>query len=688
MDNISFQPHLIQTTLGSDSPVKHATNMVECLRYLARVRPNDTALITVNTDKSLHFSYQELEQKVLALAAYLQKKFVRGDRALILQGNDEQYVISFLACLYAGLVAVPIFPPESMREKHLSRLVAIAEDASPSCLLTTSTFLSLIKSHVSTLNEITAIAVDCICDTAYEQWEAYSPTTNDIAFLQYTSGSTATPKGVMVSHGNLFSNEMAIQKGFSIQPDDIMVSWLPLYHDMGLIGGLLQPLFSGIPVVLMSPAYFLQSPIRWLEVISHYKGTVSGGPDFSYRLCLERIKQSQLLELDLSSWRIAMSGAEPIRHDTLTLFADKFSVSHFSADALFPSYGLAEATLFVSGCGHNGITANRFNVDALTKNKAELDEQGQFLVSSGFVAEQHQIAIMATDNMFAVPDGDIGEIWVSGPSVARGYWKNDQATADTFIEYKEQRWLRTGDLGFVYQQELYITGRMKDVIILRGHNLYPQDIERVIEEECYFVRKGRIAAFSVTKPDGTEGIGLALEVPTKVKKQISLNTLFSALAETLSSLCQESISVVLLLNKGTLPKTSSGKLQRSACRKSLKGNLLGSSLDSYACYFFGEIIGGESEKEQLEERIDDELQQEIAQMWCEVLENTELRLSPTSNFFILGGNSVQAIRLLALISERFDITIQPADFLESPTIAALAELIELILIEEIEQTTV
>lgn len=171
MDNISFQPHLIQTTLGSDSPVKHATNMVECLRYLARVRPNDTALITVNTDKSLHFSYQELEQKVLALAAYLQKKFVRGDRALILQGNDEQYVISFLACLYAGLVAVPIFPPESMREKHLSRLVAIAEDASPSCLLTTSTFLSLIKSHVSTLNEITAIAVDCICDTAYEQWK-------------------------------------------------------------------------------------------------------------------------------------------------------------------------------------------------------------------------------------------------------------------------------------------------------------------------------------------------------------------------------------------------------------------------------------------------------------------------------------------------------------------------------------
>ena len=236
-------------TSGCDFPSKHASNLVECLRYLARVRANDTALITVKKSGARHFSYQELEGKVQALAAILQQQFSPGDRALILHDNDEHYVVSFLACLYAGLVAVPIFPPESMREKHLSRLIAIAEDAKPVCLLTASVLLKLLDAKVPALNKINAIAVDQVEDSLAEQWLDFNPSSDHIAFLQYTSGSTAAPKGVMVSHANLLANEIAMQKGFSVTQEDIFISWLPLYHDMGLIGGLLQPIFVGVAVV-------------------------------------------------------------------------------------------------------------------------------------------------------------------------------------------------------------------------------------------------------------------------------------------------------------------------------------------------------------------------------------------------------------------------------------------------------
>ena len=677
-------------TPGIDLPKIHASNMVECLRYLARVRPNDSALITVKVSGEGHYSYQQLENKVKALAAILQQKFTPGDRALILHDNDEHYVVSFLACLYAGLVAVPIFPPESMREKHLARLLAIAEDAQPVCLLTASAFIELLGTNVPSLSKVHSIAVDQVQDDLAVQWQDYNAKSDDIAFLQYTSGSTAAPKGVMVSHGNLFANEIAIEKGFSVTQDDVFVSWLPLYHDMGLIGGLLQPLFIGIPVVLMSPAFFLEKPIRWLEAVSHYRGTVSGGPDFSYRLCMERIKPEQVAALDLSCWRLAFSGAEPVRHDTLAQFSEQFSANSFSKNALCPCYGLAEATLYVAGSARGqGMLAQQFCSQSLAKNSVETNSDGAFLVACGYTADDHQVAIMAIDTKGEVDllaDDKIGEIWVSGPSIAQGYWRNDEATAETFVEYKGKRWLRTGDLGFIYQQQLYITGRMKDLIILRGHNLYPQDIERAIETECDFVRKGRIAAFSVTKPDGSEGIGLALEIPKSLKKLIPVATLFDALGETISTICREFMAVAVLLNPGALPKTSSGKLQRSACRSGWKN----STLDSYASFEFGNIVDQKNAGQSTEVKVDknasviqltpqDKTEAVLAKIWADVLKVK--CVGRHDNFFALGGNSVRVLELTAN-AEQAGINIAPKTVFEHPSIAALSKQIK------IEQTSV
>ena len=672
-----------------DLPKNHASNMVECLRYLARVRPNDSALITVKVSGEGHFSYQQLEDKVKVLAAILQQKFTPGDRVLILHDNDEHYVVSFLACLYAGLIAVPIFPPESMREKHLARLLAIAEDAQPVCLLTASAFIHLLGTNVPGLSQVYSIAVDQVTSDLAVQWQDYKPTSDDIAFLQYTSGSTAAPKGVMVSHGNLFANEIAMQKGFSVTQDDVFVSWLPLYHDMGLIGGLLQPLFVGIPVVLMSPSFFLEKPIRWLEAIARFRGTVSGGPDFSYRLCMERIKPEQLKSLDLSCWRLAFSGAEPVRHDTLEQFAEKFSAYGFAANALCPCYGLAEATLYVAGSARGqGMLAPQFCPQALAKNTVEILAEGNFLVSCGHTADDHQIAIMTaelSEEFSPLADDKIGEIWVSGPSIAQGYWRNAQATAETFVEYKGKRWLRTGDLGFVYQQQLYITGRMKDLIILRGQNLYPQDIERAIEAECDFVRKGRVAAFAVTKPDGSEGIGLALEIPKSLKKLIPAETLFAALGETISTMCREFMAVAVLLNPGALPKTSSGKLQRSACRSGWKN----STLDSYALFEFGSVVEKVTVEKDIidqnpETNVDesssvieliphDKIETLLAKIWAEVLKVK--RVGRHDNFFALGGNSVRVLQVTAN-AEQVGIKIAPKTVFENPSIAALSKQIK------------
>ncbi|MFJ3484091.1 non-ribosomal peptide synthetase [Pseudomonas sp. NPDC090202] len=641
--------------------------LAHALQQRAALTPDRLALRFLADDKEQGavLSYRDLDLRARTIAAALQANAGFGDRAVLLFPSGPDYVAAFFGCLYAGVIAVPAYPPESARRHHQQRLISIIADAEPRLVLTSSPLREplLNMDELSAANAPTLLCVDDLDPALADGWQQPDLKGDDIAFLQYTSGSTALPKGVQVSHGNLVANEQLIRRGFGIDlnPNDVIVSWLPLYHDMGLIGGLLQPIFSGVPCVLMSPAYFLTRPIRWLEAISEYGGTISGGPDFAYRLCTERVSDAALARLDLSGWRVAYSGSEPIRLDTLQTFADKFAACGFSDSSYFASYGLAEATLFVAGGQRGqGIPALQVDDQALMQNRVA-PGTGSAIMSCGTDQPDHAVRIVEPTQLNVLGDNEVGEVWAAGPSIAHGYWRNPEASANTFVERDGQTWLRTGDLGFLRDGQLYITGRLKDMLIVRGHNLYPQDIEQTIEREVDVVRKGRVAAFAVNH-NGEEGIGIAAEISRSVQKILPAEALIKTLRQVVAEACQQAPSVVVLLNPGALPKTSSGKLQRSACRVRLADG----TLDSYAQFPVSEAPSSTSRTEPTSD-----LQTQIGQIWAEHL-NCE-QVAGDDHFFLLGGNSILATQVVACLREVLGVELNLRLLFEAPTLGAFAE---------------
>jgi amino acid adenylation domain-containing protein/non-ribosomal peptide synthase protein (TIGR01720 family) len=639
------------------------STMVQALQRRAALTPDRVALrfLAETPEHAVVLSYRELDQRARMIAGALQAQADFGDRAVLLFPSGPDYVAAFFGCLYAGVIAVPAYPPESARRHHQERLLSIISDAQPRLLLTSAGLRDALQ-QIEGAPPL--LCVDTLDEALAERWVAADLQDDHIAFLQYTSGSTALPKGVQVSHGNLVANELLIRHGFGIDlnPDDVIVSWLPLYHDMGLIGGLLQPIFSGVPCVLMSPAYFLGRPLRWLEAISEYGGTISGGPDFAYRLCSERVSESALARLDLSGWRVAYSGSEPIRLDTLERFAGKFATCGFSADSFMASYGLAEATLFVAGTPRGeGIGNLRVDDQALAQNRVEAGE-GSPIMSCGSSQPAHAVLIIDPVSLSEQADNVVGEVWASGPSIALGYWRNPEASAKTFVQHAGQTWLRTGDLGFMRDGELFITGRLKDMLIVRGHNLYPQDIEQTVEREVEVVRKGRVAAFAVTV-DGQEGIGIAAEISRSVQKILPPESLIKAIRQAVAEAYQQAPSVVVLLNPGALPKTSSGKLQRSACRSRLADG----SLDSYAVFPSASV-----ESAGLVES-GSELQDLIGRIWCEQLQVGQV--GADDHFFLLGGNSIAATQVVARLREELGLELNLRLLFEAPTLGAFADVV-------------
>ncbi len=641
------------------------STLVQALQRRAARTPDRVALrfLADTPEQALVLSYRDLDLRARSIAAALQAQADRGDRAVLLFPSGADYVAAFFGCLYAGVIAVPAYPPESTRRHHQQRLLSIIGDAEPRLLLTSRE----LQDSLAQLPELSAeqaprlLCVDGLDNALADRWIAPQLQGDDIAFLQYTSGSTALPKGVQVSHGNLVANELLIRRGFGIDlnPDDVIVSWLPLYHDMGLIGGLLQPIFSGVPCVLMSPAYFLGRPLRWLEAISEYGGTISGGPDFAYRLCSERVSESALARLDLSGWRVAYSGSEPIRLDTLERFGEKFAASGFCAKSFMASYGLAEATLFVAGGPRGqGIPALHLDQQALASNRAE-PGQGNVVMSCGSGQPGHALRIVEPQALTDLADNQVGEVWATGPSIALGYWRNPEASRQTFVEQAGRTWLRTGDLGFLRDGELFITGRLKDLLIVRGHNLYPQDIEQAIEREVEVVRKGRVAAFTVPVEEG-DGIGIAAEISRSVQKILPPAALINAIRQAVAEAFQEAPSVVLLLNPGALPKTSSGKLQRSACRQRLADG----SLDCYAQFPAADSAEPEPASPT------SALESLIAQIWSEQLQVPQV--APDDHFFLLGGNSIAATQVVARLRQALGLELNLRLLFEAPTLAAFA----------------
>lgn len=569
------------------------TNITDLLFRRAAEHPERTAFSFLGDGENVThtFTYASLHERVRAVGAELSRRAGPGDRALLLFPNGPDYVVAFLACLAAGVVAVPAYPPPSSSPQHWSRLVSMARDAAPRLVLTESALLPAIvaaRAMVPELEQVQGLATDAIDLSVGERFEPARPQPDDVALLQYTSGSTAIPKGVMISHANIMAGERAIESAFSMGADDVVVSWLPLFHDMGLIGTFLQPLYRGVHGVLLGPQHFMERPERWLWAISRFGGTVSGAPDFAYRLCALRVDPRAQEGLDLSSWRLAFCGAEPIRHETLNAFADKFAAAGFDARALYPCYGLAESTLLVTGGRRGeGVHAAHFDARALGEGRALSVGKGDragaepphVLVGCGSSQPEHDVIVAHVDTGEPLAEAEVGEIRVAGPSVARGYWNNAEATAQTFPTSRGRSWLRTGDLGFLLDGELYVTGRQKDLIIVRGHNLYPQDIERSVEDGFDVVRKGRTVAFG-WDVGGEECIAVAAEVSPRVQKLIEPQAVCRSISERVAAAHGEPARLVLLLNPGSVPITSSGKLMRAACRKAWQKQ----KLDAFAVY--------------------------------------------------------------------------------------------------------
>ncbi|MEM8780878.1 MAG: fatty acyl-AMP ligase, partial [Cyanobacteria bacterium P01_G01_bin.49] len=439
-------------------------------------------------------TYGQLDKKARELGSILYNLGLQGKRALLMYSPGLDFIVAFFGCLYAGVIAVPVYPPK--RNQSLDRLQTIIKDCQATEVLTTSTIKGKLEESLVNYPELSSLkwlATDNLPKRISDKnFNLPDINQEDLAFLQYTSGSTGNPKGVMVTHGNLLHNERMIQQAFGHTDQTIFVGWLPLFHDMGLIGNILQPLYLGIPCILMSPVDFLQRPYRWLKAISDYGATTSGGPNFAYDLCVRKVTPEQLETLDLSSWKVAFNGAEPVRAQTLNAFAQKFAPCGFRPDAFYPCYGMAEATLFITG-GLQSQVPKQKTIDekALADNRivevSSQQAQSQTLVSCGKAWLEQTLKIVDPNTLTECQPNQVGEIWLSGGSVAQGYWQQPQKTQETFEAYlantQEGPFLRTGDLGFVAEDgELFVTGRLKDVMIIRGRNHYPQDIELTVEQ--------------------------------------------------------------------------------------------------------------------------------------------------------------------------------------------------------------
>lgn len=540
-------------------------------------QPNKIAFtFLVDGEKGeVSLTYQQLNQKAKAIAGHLLSVKATGERALLLYQPGLEFITAFFGCLYAGVLAVPVYPPR--RNQQMTRLQAIKKDAQAAFALTTTSVLAKIEHSLKQETELAAlhyIATENFGSNFADDWQAPKVRSDTLAFLQYTSGSTNRPKGAMVSHSNLLHNMEMIKMVFQQTEESICVGWLPLFHDMGLIGNVLQSVYLGRPSILMSPMAFLQKPLRWLNAISRYKATTSGGPNFAYDLCVDKITSDERTSLDLSSWEMAFNGAEPVRAETLERFATTFASCGFRREAFYPCYGMAEATLFVSG----GVKTSppvlqTVYAPVLEQNQVVLansqNQRCRVFVGCGKTWLDQKVIIVNPETLLECPPNQVGEIWLTGASVAQGYWNRPEETKYTFRAYLKDTssgpFLRTGDLGFFKDGELFITGRLKDLIIIRGRNHYPQDIELTVEQSHPALRSGCGAAFAI-EVNEQEQLVVVQEVDRSYLHKLNVDEVIRAIRQVVSEQHELQVHAVMLLKTAGIPKTSSGKIQRHSCR--------------------------------------------------------------------------------------------------------------------------
>jgi len=560
------------------------SSLVELLVRRSSVHPDRRLYAFVNEhgEEARAMSYGELDRHARAVAARLSRLAAPDDRALLLFPPGLDFIVGFFGCLYAGVVAVPLALPG--RRQSLHNIFRVVADCQARLVLTDTRTAQAIKAQLGDtqgLFNAPLLAVDddseAIDPLSDPVSEVALPAPGALAFLQYTSGSTTTPRGVMLSHGNLMANELMIRDAFEHTAASTVVGWVPHYHDQGIIGNILQPLYVGAFCALISPITFLKKPISWLQTISRYRATTSGGPNFAYDLCIRSASPEKLRGLDLSSWTLAFNGAEPIRPETLRRFSEVFGPYGFRPETWYPCYGLAEASLLVTG-GSKKAPPVITTIDkrALQQHRAVPVEPGspdaQAVVGCGRARNDERILVVDPETRCVRGPCEVGEIWVSGPHVAGGYWKAPAQTEETFgarlADEQEAAFLRTGDLGFLDEAgELHVTGRQKDVIILFGRNHYPHDIEQTVEHSHPALRPGCVAAFTIGGP-GDEQLVVVQEVDPEYAGELEVDAIIGDIRKAVAVEHEVTVHTVFLAKAGAVPKTTSGKVQRRLSRQS------------------------------------------------------------------------------------------------------------------------
>jgi len=653
-----------------------AGNLVRCLRGHAAKRPGDTAFLHLVDKHSPRetMTYAQLDGRARAIAARLQGLRLAGERVVLAYPPGLDFIAAFFGALYAGCVAVPTYQP---RHRTLDRFQALTRDAGASLLLGTTVAISQFKAIAEHAATIPWLATDALANALADDWTEHDPAPESLAMIQYTSGSTSMPKGVMLSHANLVDNTRAIGRAFEIRSTSRSVFWLPAYHDMGLIGGILVPVVFAMPVTVMAPASFLQSPFLWLDAISQSRATISGGPNFAYDLCVRKITAEQRATLDLSSWSLAFIGAEAVQPATLARFAEAFAPCGFNAKAFLSCYGLAEATLMVTGSKPGaGAAMHAFDDDSLARNQIlplpDDDPHARLLVGCGAPVGALRLAIVDADTQAPAAANRVGEIWVAGDSVGQGYWHDAQKTAATFqarhSDTGDGPFLRTGDLGFIHDNQLYISGRADDLIIVRGLNHHPQDIEATARESHSLLESGRGAAFAVNQ-DGTQRLVLVHEVERDGDDNLTpvLDAIRAAVLEEHGL----ALHAVALIRCGTIAKTSSGKVQRHANRVAF----LAGQIKPLAQY------RGQSRSAPPHPPAHSTAFAAVCQHALAMSGETLADVTPETSISSLGLDSLQRVELVAALEESFGRHLPEAVYSQATTLGQLAAAVQKHLID-------
>ena len=616
------------------------------------------------------WTFAELDSRASAIAAELRVRGREGETVALAFPPGLEFVSAFFGCLYAGAVAVPTTLPSPHRVDE--RMATILADSGARCVLTTDRHRAAVERQVTWSGSgAETLATDALRESSGVA-SSRERSMERLAFLQYTSGSTRSPRGVMVSHGNLVANLESIRVASGSHPDSVGVSWLPLFHDMGLIGGLLEPMWVGYSALLMAPATFVQSPLRWLQVMSRYRGTIAGGPNFAYQACVDAAAGCDTSDLDLSTWDWAWNGAEPVRPSTLEQFRRVFASAGFRPESLAPGFGLAEATLLVSATAR-AERAIELDVDEaeLGNGRVRPSAGGKRLVSSGPPGYETRIRIVQPDTASVCAPGRVGEIWVDSGSVGQGYWQKSEESLATFgarLDTGEGPFLRTGDLGFLYGGELFVTGRLKDVLVLRGVKYYPQDIESTIEASHPALAPGAGVVVGLEEAWTLKLVAVS-EIRRSFRRSVDTDEVVDAIRRAVAREHQLALHGVVLLPPFKLPKTSSGKVQRARCRMALQEKTLSPLSEWWApalrvapIDFTGEPL---EQPGVLERQLVDWLQRELS------LTN----LGWKTPLMELGIDSLKGVELGNALSEAFHHSFSATLLIDHPSIESLARLI-------------